>query len=241
MRELNSASMAKLGWRMLREPASLWDRLLYHKYCRGRRGTDMFMTCCNHATRGGRWVTGQHLVELAIRPVPSLIQQRTVSEYWERSSDILNHLALMQVYPEAGIQDKIFWGRMSLGEYSIQSAIQILQGDYSADDQEKWRAIWRIKAPQKMKSLLWVVLHGAMMTNEIRVKRRFVTNQMVSNIKHTTRDPLWPMKFTIIVWSLWHWRNERCFGKALNILFDKIRFLSMRFVETSKALLSLDL
>ncbi|KAJ8433993.1 hypothetical protein Cgig2_012686 [Carnegiea gigantea] len=39
MLELNSTSMAKLGWRLLHEPTALWTRVLYHKYCKGRKGT----------------------------------------------------------------------------------------------------------------------------------------------------------------------------------------------------------
>ena len=114
MRELNSASLAKLGWRMIREPESLWLGVLHHKYCKGRRGMDMFVACRNpsnackgitesssilqkgvqHSIGEGRgtlfwlhrWVSGHTLVEIATRPVPSADLHRTVVDYWERSS-----------------------------------------------------------------------------------------------------------------------------------------------------------
>ncbi|XP_074301475.1 uncharacterized protein LOC141632870 [Silene latifolia] len=42
MRQVNTAFMAKLGWRMLSEPNSVWARVLRHKYCKGRCDAEMF-------------------------------------------------------------------------------------------------------------------------------------------------------------------------------------------------------
>jgi len=36
MRQLNSAYLMKLGWRLQTEPTTLWAHLLKEKYCRGR-------------------------------------------------------------------------------------------------------------------------------------------------------------------------------------------------------------
>ncbi|KAJ8442675.1 LOW QUALITY PROTEIN: hypothetical protein Cgig2_003719 [Carnegiea gigantea] len=191
---------------MLRKPASLWARVLYQKYCKGKGGTDIFMTGQNpsnswrgitdsgiqHSIGDGcgtlfwlqRWVLGQPLVELATRPIPSILQQRTISDYWEPSSgwrweelrgllpeDILNRNASLQVYPEAG---RNFLGKNEFGR--IFHLICYTAIASSADDQEKWQVIWWIKAPQRMKFLLWVVLHGALITSKTRVKRGFTDN-----------------------------------------------------------------
>ncbi|KAJ8441385.1 hypothetical protein Cgig2_009093 [Carnegiea gigantea] len=50
------------------------------------------------------------------------------------------------------------------------------------------------------------------------------------------RNSQWPIKFVTIVWWLWRWRNERCFGRASNIPSDKLRFLFERFQEAIKAI-----
>ncbi|KAJ8450987.1 hypothetical protein Cgig2_032612 [Carnegiea gigantea] len=42
MRDLNSASMANLGWRLIHEPESLWAGILRHKYCKGRMEVQAF-------------------------------------------------------------------------------------------------------------------------------------------------------------------------------------------------------
>ena len=42
MKQLNSACLSKLGWRILHEGESLWTRILESKYSRDRQGLDMF-------------------------------------------------------------------------------------------------------------------------------------------------------------------------------------------------------
>jgi len=42
MRDLNSAFMAKLGWKLIHEPDSLWPRILRRKYCKGRMEVEAF-------------------------------------------------------------------------------------------------------------------------------------------------------------------------------------------------------
>ncbi|XP_074293448.1 uncharacterized protein LOC141620491 [Silene latifolia] len=41
-KKVNTAFMAKLGWRVLLEPNSIWARIFRHKYCMGRCDMDMF-------------------------------------------------------------------------------------------------------------------------------------------------------------------------------------------------------
>ncbi|KAJ8443337.1 hypothetical protein Cgig2_015818 [Carnegiea gigantea] len=201
MHELNSGSMAKLEWRLLREPLSIWARVLYSKYDKGRQGTDIFLACRN-PSNSWRGITEsspilqngiQHsigdVVELTTRPLPSPVHHRVVSDYWEPDSgwqwvelrdllpaNTLQRIASFQVYPDAGIEDTILWGKMNSGEFSIQPAIDILRDEELGEDQDKWSAIWKVKAPQKMKFLLWVVMHGALMTNENKVRRGFASN-----------------------------------------------------------------
>jgi len=142
--------------------------------------------------------------------------------------------------------------------------------------------MWRVQAPQKMKALLWLINHGALMTNERRTRRGLSTNpncmvctNVPENLNHIfrscseargvwnyfeqagegTHDPRltmaewihrnvtmtrhnsqWPTKFVTTVWWLWRWRNDRCFGRTLNIPSDKFRFLFQRLQENIKAI-----
>ena len=111
MRQVNSAFLAKLGWRVLAEPTSLWSRVLRAKYCDNRCDVDMFQMKQNasNAWRGimsnidvvrkginvavgngaktffwhHKWATTRPLIELAIREPPLQIQDVTVNELWD--------------------------------------------------------------------------------------------------------------------------------------------------------------
>ncbi|KAJ8437462.1 LOW QUALITY PROTEIN: hypothetical protein Cgig2_012902 [Carnegiea gigantea] len=173
----------------------------------------------------------------------------------------LYRTAAYQVYPNTGVRDQLFWGGTQMGNFSIQSVINLLCGLTSTPEQGKWQTIWKVKAPQKMKVLLWLIYHDALMSNEKRVKRELATDpncascdNTTENIEHILRscnvvrsvwdyfersgqglhnphmgvqewvhrnitmtggDSHWPTKFTIIVWWLWRWCNERAELRAM--------------------------
>ena len=98
MRQLNSAYLMKLGWRLKSEPASLWARILKEKYGPRGRGTlrESATYSCSHTWRGikenmdftnqgigfaigdgrqtmfwkQRWLHGGVLEDKAIRAIP---------------------------------------------------------------------------------------------------------------------------------------------------------------------------
>lgn len=114
LRDLNSAFMAKLGWRLIHEPKSLWVGILRHKYCKGRMEVQAFESrprpsnawkgisesklilqkCLTHYVGDGkqtcfwthRWVAKRPLVEVVTRPLPMQEQQKMVGDYWESGS-----------------------------------------------------------------------------------------------------------------------------------------------------------
>ena len=66
---------------------------------------------------------------------------------------IQNRIVAIRVYPDTGVGDQLFWEGTPSGNFFIKPAINLLCGVASPYDQGKWRAIWKIKAPQKMKVL----------------------------------------------------------------------------------------
>jgi len=111
MRQLNSAYLMKLGWRLKTEPSTLWARLLKEKYCQGRdweniarrtasvsnawRGIRESMSLTNKGmglTIGnGRltefwnhvWLDKMKLSEHGRCPIPVEHQTRKVCDYWQ--------------------------------------------------------------------------------------------------------------------------------------------------------------
>jgi len=98
MRQLNSAFLTKLGWRLKTEPSMLWVRVLQEKYSRGRDLESIAgrASSCSNAWRGimetieptskgmgvaigdgrqtefwnHRWLDGEKLSEHALHPIP---------------------------------------------------------------------------------------------------------------------------------------------------------------------------
>jgi len=113
MRQVNTAFMMKLGWRLLTEQGSLWSRVLRSKYCKGRCDLDMFQEKSNvsNAWRGildgvpllrqgtrvelgngkhtsfwhHNWALNKPLSLLATSSIPSSIIDFTVSDCWDVS------------------------------------------------------------------------------------------------------------------------------------------------------------
>ena len=111
MRQTNQAFLAKLGWRLLVEPQTLWSRILRAKYCDNRCDLDMFKEKCgasrvwrgimssvdvvrkgiNMAVGGGsrtflwhhRWATKDPLLSKVVREPPLRVQDMTVREMWD--------------------------------------------------------------------------------------------------------------------------------------------------------------
>ena len=114
MRQANAAFLAKLGWRVLTEPQTLWSRVLRSKYCEGRCDLDMFTLKADssNAWRGiveninivqqginaavgngkktffwhHRWATNDPLLKHASPEPPKWLQDVTVSEMWDRTT-----------------------------------------------------------------------------------------------------------------------------------------------------------
>ncbi|KAJ8447113.1 hypothetical protein Cgig2_022842 [Carnegiea gigantea] len=183
MRELNSASMTKLRWRLIHDPETLWARVLRHKYCKGRVGTlhmepgrypsNAWKGVCEmrsilqrgmaHAIGNGqhtlfwtqRWATNRPLSEVATEPVPLEEIEKPVAYYWHPGMgwrweafghrmprEIRDQIAAFQVYPEAKIEDTLFWGETNSGVFSIKSAIQVIRKDLPVEHHGVWSRIW---------------------------------------------------------------------------------------------------
>ncbi|WCJ35671.1 DNAse I-like superfamily protein [Euphorbia peplus] len=112
-KEFNTALVAKLGWRILTEPDSLWARVLKAKYAKGSSGVDVFKFAQGQSSiwkavlagsellkkgigrivRSGndarfwtdRWVDDVRLVDVAIHTVPESELGKNVAAYWTDS------------------------------------------------------------------------------------------------------------------------------------------------------------
>jgi hypothetical protein len=74
-------------------------------------------------------------------------------------------------------EDKLIWCEENDGVYSVRTGYQILMKEnnkgYGLRQIEGWSSIWRIKAPPKVKHLLWRVCRDCLPTRP-RLRNRYV-------------------------------------------------------------------
>ncbi|KAL5758448.1 hypothetical protein ACOSP7_021059 [Xanthoceras sorbifolium] len=61
-------------------------------------------------------------------------------------------------------EDKVIWGSSKDEEFSVSTAYDSIV-DRKDNADLKWRHIWKLKIPPKLKFFLWLLLHGKILTN----------------------------------------------------------------------------
>jgi len=80
MRQLNSASLMKLGWRLHSEPTALWVRLLKEKYA---RGDDLFHRIGRHHVRTNAWRGIMETMESTAKGLGVALGDGRNTNFWE--------------------------------------------------------------------------------------------------------------------------------------------------------------
>lgn len=132
-----------------------------------------------------KWLgSSSTLAELATATISLDDQARSVHSYVSNGAwnwleltgklpeETLNLLASTYPPENGGGEDTPFWIPSPCGRFTVRSAYQALanRGD-AIEDKKKWQMVWRWPALQRVRSFLWLVIHGRILTGVERVKR----------------------------------------------------------------------
>ena len=67
-------------------------------------------------------------------------------------------------------EDLVAWFPYPSGKFSIKSAFSVVNND-SSEDHSLFRKVWKVQAPQRLRSFLWLVSREALLTNQKRFHR----------------------------------------------------------------------
>ena len=84
-------------------------------------------------------------------------------------------------------KNEVRWKWETNGLFSVKSAYDSLKCGRSMGVQQ-WDKIWKVKAPQKCRSLVWLAAHEALLTNEDRYNRGLVDDSRCTICGHYMED-----------------------------------------------------
>ncbi|KAJ8767189.1 hypothetical protein K2173_013586 [Erythroxylum novogranatense] len=148
------------------------------------------------------------LLELASEEVPEEARNRCVDYYadrdrgwiWEYFQHILPmssllHIAAIPTPSDDRGADLPIWRLTSNGNFSIKSAYGLLTRDCTQEEKDIWRVVWKWKGPERVKTFLWLLSHGKLLTNEVRLRRNLAPSAScplcqdhTESILHAIRD-----------------------------------------------------
>ncbi|KAL8171482.1 LOW QUALITY PROTEIN: hypothetical protein V2J09_023286 [Rumex salicifolius] len=148
MRQSNTAMLAKVGWRILKNPQSLNAR---SSVGNGRK--TLFWDHC--------WLSNTPLSRCALLDIPEELEGATVADLWSSNDwnwavlngllppNILQQLRAISLSPLEADTDSIFWNGTKSGIFTTKSALQILRNEPTSPSSPIWRKIklflWPIK------------------------------------------------------------------------------------------------
>lgn len=116
-------------------------------------------------------------------------------------------LAAKIILDEPDSKDIIGWKDEASGNFSINSAYNIAIGISESTEAAKLNNIWKLRVPNCIRSFLWLVRHGRLMTNRYRQRVGLTANDkcwlcehIIEDVEHVLRkypatDSLWKEVF----------------------------------------------
>lgn len=168
LRQMNLALLAKLAWKLIQGDSSLWVRVLLAKY-------------------GNIWSTRAHRKDCthtwrSIMAATPLIAAGVDIKHDGISSEGAPHFELI-------------WNGTSNGKFTVASAYRMQLSESDKKTDTPWRAIWKLRGPQRDNLLLWQARLGRLPTGELLYFRHLrniptcgVCRQSTDCCLHALRD-----------------------------------------------------
>ena len=85
-------------------------------------------------------------------------------------------------------EDIQIWAHTSNGSFSVKLAYNIFFDGYDQAN-SPWKLIWKLQIPPKLKTFLWVLCHGKLLTNVQRTKRNLTLDDQCP-LCHNSKESL---------------------------------------------------
>ena len=112
------------------------------------------------------WVGGQPLLDAAERDVPHQMHDNLAAEYWDTQTgwkwekfsnylprEILNQIASCELFQDDE-GDQLFCKGNGTGKCKLVDVLGMIHNELAQRGEASWKWLWKIKAPQRCKTLL---------------------------------------------------------------------------------------
>lgn len=118
-----------------------------------------------------------------------ILSHKMVDDYWSERDGwdwnaigtlfpehVLRKIEMKTITDDTNARDELYWTHESSSMLSVKSAYSVINGHNVSVQDNKWKAIWKTKVPNKMKMLVWLIMNGRVLCNAER-KRRHMTQE----------------------------------------------------------------
>ena len=85
------------------------------------------------------------------------------------------------------MEDQLTWAADKRGRFTITPAVNLLR-PHEDDATTGWQWMWKLQLPQRLKLFLWILLHGKLLTNAERFRRRLSSSPICDCCLHDVED-----------------------------------------------------
>ena len=119
---------------------------------------------------------------------------------WELFAHLIPMQAVMSIAshmpPEQDTEiDSVVWDKSADGRLTVRTAYMVHEERETMERDPLWKIIWKWKGMERIKVFLWTVAHNAIMTNEMRWRRKITDDKyccqcetVVESLIHAVRD-----------------------------------------------------
>ncbi|XP_073046080.1 uncharacterized protein [Primulina eburnea] len=148
-----------------------------------------------------KWIEKSPLYTFLLKSIDQADIQKKVHDYWIKGEgwdwgalsgllpiDVENTLAAYILSEDQAIEDIRCWGNTITGKFSVSSAYELILNLYEQERDNSWGTIWKLEIPYLIRTFIWLVRHGKIMSNTERLKRGFTTNGSCALCQYELED-----------------------------------------------------
>ncbi|GLT30109.1 hypothetical protein SLA2020_049290 [Shorea laevis] len=150
------------------------------------------------------WVGDKILLDHASNSVPPYLLNSSVADIIDSNGNwqldqigeflpahVLHLIHAVPLSTVGSIEDNIYWHNSTTGEFTVSSAFKLIQQQklHAAQSEEDWLWIWKLCCSEKIKTFVWLLKRGRVLTNSVRFDRHLAPTPTCPRCEQSPETP----------------------------------------------------